>query len=80
MMPKDISNDTLLDALRELSLHIDSTAIELNRSCSCGLFSELMEMSERLSHVADAIEDPAMRDDTVDCHHGLAAEGLSLVH
>ena len=66
-MPRDELNESLSLSIRELSLHIDSTALELNPGCSCGLFDDLMDMSERLSKMADAIEDPSLNGEHVHC-------------
>ena len=66
-MPKDDFPEDLSISIRQLSMHMDSTALELTPDCQCGLFRDLMDMSERLSEMADAIEDPARRADDVSC-------------
>ena len=66
-MPRDELNDDLMLSIRNLSMQIDTAALELNHACECGLFDELMTLSERLSVMADAMEDPSLVDDILPC-------------
>ena len=65
-MPRDELGEDLLHSIRNLSMQIDTTALELNHTCDCGLFDELMTLSERLSNMADALEDPSL-DTPIPC-------------
>lgn len=79
-MPKDGIAEDLTHLLRELSLQIDSTALELRQSCTCQLVGDLFRMSERLSHTADAMESPSLGELGSDCLLGRHASLPDRVH